>query len=260
MVHVCLIVGVSIGLSMRADDERPAPADSASTPAGIVWVATTGDVGGGGGGGGNRSPLPARQLQTVGADSLSLPIATPPPLAPPQAIEPPREARVETIAFTLPAQPMESGQFAALGAVAGALTAPPASLGPGTESGAGTGKGPGRGPGDGRGLGDGKIDGTGGDFYTLKSGGWPPQLVYEVRPKYTPDAMRARLQGEVWVAAIVMPDGTVANAKVLRSLDTTFGLDEQALVAVRQWRFKPGTRAGRPVPVLVSVSVAFAMQ
>ena len=46
----------------------------------------------------------------------------------------------------------------------------------------------------------------------------------------------------------------------MRSLDSTFGLDNEAVKAARQWRFKPGTRLGQPVPVLVTIELSFALR
>jgi protein TonB len=72
--------------------------------------------------------------------------------------------------------------------------------------------------------------------------------------------MSARIQGVVLVSCIVQPDGSVADARVVRSLDRAFGLDEEAIKAARLWKFLPGTRLGRPVPVLVSIEVAFSLR
>jgi len=58
----------------------------------------------------------------------------------------------------------------------------------------------------------------------------------------------------------VLVDGTVTALRVVKSLDSVFGLDEQALKAVREWRFKPGTRFGQPVPVQVSIAVSFTLR
>ena len=85
-------------------------------------------------------------------------------------------------------------------------------------------------------------------------------MLREVRPNYTADAMRAKVQGTVWVEAVVLQDGTVGEAKIVRSLDSTFGLDEEALKAARQWRFAPGTRFGQPVPVLVTIELTFTLR
>ena len=48
--------------------------------------------------------------------------------------------------------------------------------------------------------------------------------------------------------------------KITRSLDSTFGLDQQAIIAVKQWRFRPGTYKGQPVPVLVNVELTFTLR
>jgi TonB family protein len=72
--------------------------------------------------------------------------------------------------------------------------------------------------------------------------------------------MRAKVQGSVWVQCIVQPDGTVTNATVVRSLDSRFGLDEEAVKAARQWRFRPGTRMGQPVPVQIVIELTFTLR
>ena len=57
--------------------------------------------------------------------------------------------------------------------------------------------------------------------------------------------MRARIQGAVLVAAIVEADGTVRDARVVRSLDGVFGLDQAAVRAANQWVFRPATMDGQ---------------
>jgi TonB family protein len=59
---------------------------------------------------------------------------------------------------------------------------------------------------------------------------------------------------------VVLPDGTVGNVEVVRSLDPVFGLDQEAIKAARQWRFVPGMRLGQPVPVLVVISMTFTLR
>jgi protein TonB len=81
-----------------------------------------------------------------------------------------------------------------------------------------------------------------------------------VKPKYTAGAMRAKIQGVVVLECIVLPDGTVGDVQVKRSLDRTFGLDEEAVKAARQWQFAPGTRLGQPVPVIVSIELSFSLR
>jgi len=87
-----------------------------------------------------------------------------------------------------------------------------------------------------------------------------PRAVKEPKPQYTADAMRARISGGVMLDAVVLPDGTVGNVDVVQSLDPQHGLDQEALKAVRQWRFEPGTRDGTPIPVLVSIEMTFSLR
>src|SRR5689334_16763345 len=68
-----------------------------------------------------------------------------------------------------------------------------------------------------------------------------PTVLKEVKPQYTEEAIRNRVQGTVLLAAVVLSDGSIGKVTVLRSLDTTFGLDAQAVLAVKQWAFRPGT-------------------
>jgi protein TonB len=72
--------------------------------------------------------------------------------------------------------------------------------------------------------------------------------------------MRAKIQGSVLLAAVVQPDGTVTDIRVIRSLDRVFGLDAKAIEAARQWQFFPGTRQGQPVPVVVNIELEFNLR
>jgi protein TonB len=85
-------------------------------------------------------------------------------------------------------------------------------------------------------------------------------LLREVKPQYTSDAMRAKIQGTVLVECVVNKDGTVGEVQVVRSLDSVFGLDQEAVKAARQWRFRPGTRLGEPVPVLITIQLDFSLR
>ena len=86
-----------------------------------------------------------------------------------------------------------------------------------------------------------------------------PRLVKDVKPNYTAAAIGARIQGIVLLSAVVLPDGTVGEVTVLRSLDTRFGLDDQAVIAVKQWLFAPGIRDGTPVAVRVTIEMSFTL-
>lgn len=87
-----------------------------------------------------------------------------------------------------------------------------------------------------------------------------PQVVTQLNPNYTPDAMGARLQGRTLVEAVVLPDGRVGPARLLVGFEDDFGLHEQSIRAIRQWRFKPGMRDGQPVPVTILIELSFTLK
>ena len=146
------------------------------------------------------------------------------------------------------------------GAIDGPPAPPTVSQGSGKGGASGTGSGHGIGPGEGDGLGFGRGGNTGGDVYRPGNGVSQPRLLREVKPQYTADAMRARVQGTVLVVCVVRADGTISDARVARSLDPTFGLDQQAVAAVRQWKFAAGTRNGEPVAVQIAIELTFTLR
>ena len=222
----------------------------------IIWLSEPGP-GGGGGGGGNKMKEPPRQAEMPGKDKITVPVTKPPKLENPE----PAKKEPDPIAqLNIPAKSLA----AAAESLPGAIEAPPGpptiSQGSGSGGGAGTGSGTGVGPGRGSGLGEGYGGNTGGGAYHVGNGVTTPQLVHEVKPQYTSDAMRAKVQGTVLVQCVVRPDGTVGDVEVLRSLDPTFGLDQEAVKAARQWRFRPGTRLGEPVPVQITIELTFTLR
>ncbi len=85
-----------------------------------------------------------------------------------------------------------------------------------------------------------------------------PVLVKDVKPQYTSDAKDAKIQGTVVLECVVKTDGTVGEIKVTRALEP--GLDEEAVKALRQWRFEPGTKDGKPVPVRITLEMTFTLR
>ncbi|MEO5821839.1 MAG: M56 family metallopeptidase [Vicinamibacteraceae bacterium] len=96
------------------------------------------------------------------------------------------------------------------------------------------------------------------DDGTLRVGGQirAPQKILNVNPVYPQEAQDARVQGIVIIEAKIAPDGSVAEAWVLRSIPI---LDGAALDAVRQWRYTPTLQNGAPVPVICTVTVNFTL-
>ena len=87
-----------------------------------------------------------------------------------------------------------------------------------------------------------------------------PRLVSETKPQYTAEAMAAKIQGLVLMSVVVKTDGTVGDVKVTKSLDTKYGLDQAAVDATRLWKFKPGTKGGKAVPVEVTIEMRFTLK
>ena len=81
-----------------------------------------------------------------------------------------------------------------------------------------------------------------------------------MKPDYTSQALQARLQGSVTLEVEVLANGTVGTVKVLKSLDTRYGLDGQAIRCARQWVFRPGTINGKPVDSLVQIILEFSLR
>lgn len=93
----------------------------------------------------------------------------------------------------------------------------------------------------------------------LKIGGdvAPPSLIHKVEPAYSEEARAAKFQGTVVVSVEISADGVPQRLRVLRGLG--LGLDEKALDAIAQWRFKPATKQGQPVAVAATIEVNFRL-
>jgi TonB family protein len=97
-------------------------------------------------------------------------------------------------------------------------------------------------------------------FYPIAGGlSSPPLLVKQIQPGYTEEARAAGVQGTVVLQVEVDPSGRVAMTpiRVIRSLG--LGLDEKAIEAVKQWKFKPATKNGTPVTAKATIEVSFRL-
>lgn len=143
----------------------------------------------------------------------------------------------------------------------GVITSAPdagTSLGRGEDRGAGAGRRGGSGPGDG--PGDGRDGSGGGPHQPGTDGVSYPRLIREIVPSYTNGALQARIQGIVFMRAVVRADGSVGDVWITRSLDRTFGLDQEAIRTVKQWRFAPAMKAGKPVAAVVPIELQFTIR
>ena len=124
--------------------------------------------------------------------------------------------------------------------------------------GVGPGDGPGVGPGPG-GPGDGPDIGPGDSLpVRLTVDMTKPEILKRVQPRYTDIARRAGVQGTVIVEAVIDEKGYVTNARVLRGLP--MGLDQEAVDAILQWRFKPAYQGSRAIKVYFTLTVNFTIQ
>lgn len=249
------------GLSAGATESPTEPLKDPD-PVRLVFLSVPGPGGGGGGGGLRMKPPPPKALRK-GSSSISSPIPVrklPPPLeAKPRVVEPPPtpiEAKVlPPVMAPVATKPADTEDREGLMAK---VEQPVPSAGPGAGGGVGTGQGTGLGQGTGSGVGEGSGGGTGGGPYRPGSGVEPPRLLKEVRAQYSDNARRANLEGEVELEIVIRRDGTVGDVKVLKGLG--MGLNEQAIQAVRQWRFAPARMKGAPVDVIVEVAVEFRLR
>lgn len=204
----------------------------------------------GGGGGGDHDPLPAPKgrlpkaaLQQITPPAIVLRNSKPKLAVEPTVVVPPQVHLAENKMLNL-------GTSSAV-----VMPAAPPSNGTGSGGGIGSGSGGGVGVGHGPGVGAGTGGGIGGGVYKVGGGISAPQAISAPDPDYTEEARRAKKQGTCVLWLIVDAAGRPRDIKVVRGLG--LGLDAKALEAVRQWRFQPALKDGKPVDVQISVEVEF---
>lgn len=253
LIHTVMIVAVTWGGHAVVKKASPVLKEMVYTPVDISpyvpQLPHAAKQAGGGGGGGDRSPEPASKGR--------LPRFAMEQLAPPQVVirNPDPKLPVEPTVLVPPEIKLPPINIAQLGDPMGKLGPP--SSGPGSGGGIGSGSGGGVGSGRGGGVGPGEGGGIGGGVFRVGGGVTAPQLVYRVEPEYTEAARKAKYQGTVVLYAVVGRDGRVRDLRIVRALG--LGLDEKALDAVRQWKFRPGMKDGQPVDVAASIEVTFRL-
>jgi len=93
--------------------------------------------------------------------------------------------------------------------------------------------------------------------YRVGNGATPPRVSNKEEPKYSEEARRAGLEGNVVLGLVVGSDGKPRNLRILRSLG--LGLDERAIDAVSRWQFYPGTKDGQAVNLEAKIEVHFRL-
>lgn len=177
----------------------------------------------------------------------------PPPAESGQAQEPVRQTPVETVApFDVPPEiPVLEPPLSSGGSGAGEPDGEPGGKPGGTPGG----------------VPDGELGGTPGGEGTGSGGGSGPLVVggdvkapvtiHSVKPDYPRFARQARIEGTVVMSCVIDRQGRIRSAEIEKSVHPI--LDEAALAAVRQWRFRPGTLNGRPVDVIFHLTVNFSL-
>ena len=202
-------------------------------------VMTVAKVQGGGGAGAHRLVAPSRQRPPA--------IAKVPPIIQPEAakIEVPKLPVEPSVQVKLP----QGTAIPKLG-VPQSQHVTMASQGTGGTSGFGFGLG--------GGVGQGHSDGGyGGGVMNVGGGVSAPQVTYSVEPQFTEEARQANYQGVVSIQLVVDSQGRPQDIHVVRHLG--MGLDERAIEAVRQYRFRPAMYQGRPVAVQMIVNLDFRL-
>jgi periplasmic protein TonB len=218
----------------------------ASTP--FIPAASRPGAIGGGGGGGDHSPIEASQGR--------LPQISRTQLAPPQILklDNPKLPVAPSIVMPQPIRLPDAAQMPNLGLPQSQQVAL-ASQGSGSGSGFGTGSGGGLGSGHGGGFGPGTGGGYGGGVMKVGGGVSAPVLIYSPDPEFSDEARRAKFQGVCVVGLIVDAQGNPQQVTIVRPLG--MGLDQKAIEAVRQYKFRPALYQGRPVPVAIDIEVNF---
>jgi TonB family protein len=215
---------------------------------------TMGLRGGGGGGGGSAAPAPRRPLQIPrhkAPDPVPVASAAPKPdPVPLPALDVTMQTDLASVLQASGSSVVSIATYGGGGRGRGLGEGTGAGVGPGSGGGIGGGSGGGIGRGAGRGFGTGAVR-PGGGVST-------PVLLRLVPPKYTCEAMRAKIQGIVELEAVVLPNGSIGEIRMARSLDRLYGLDDEAIKAAREWLFAPGCdTTGRPLPVIVTLILEF---
>jgi len=191
---------------------------------------------GGGGGQHDLAPVTQGHLPKLAQEQI-VPPKAPPTIPPKLAVEP-----------TVVVQPdlkMATNTMPMIGAPTSSLKG--FSMGNGSGTGIGSGNGNGIGPGSG--------GNTGGGVMHVGGGIGPPKVLYAPDPEFSEEARKAKFSGNVEVYLWVDEQGNPSHIRVARGVG--MGLDEKAVEAVRQYKFKPAMQNGKPVKVDLYIDVNF---
>ncbi len=257
VVHILMLAGL-IAISImgaRAVKQAEKPREMVTliapdlTPQ-LPMTKKSATTSGGGGGGGDRDKLQAPKGKLP---KLAMEQITPPAIVirndhPKLAVEP---------TVVVPPQIKLASNMPSIGNPMAAIPSGPPSNGTGSGGGIGSGSGGGVGSGTGPGVGPGHGGGIGGGVFRVGGGVSAPRALDTPDPEYSEEARKAKYQGTCVLWLIVGPDGKPRDVKVARALG--MGLDQKAIEAVRNWKFEPAMKDGKPVAVQINVEVNFRL-
>jgi TonB family protein len=206
---------------------------------------------GGGGGGGDRSIVEANKGRLPDRAKVDV---TPPQ---PQTLENPKIPVLPTINVQKNIQLPDNANMPMIGQT-NSSNVTLASAGTGNSGGMGSGGNGGLGSGNGNGFGPGSGGNAGGGVYQVGGGISAPIVIHQVEAEFSDEARRAKYQGVCLVSLIVDAQGNPQDIHVARALG--MGLDEKAIEAIKQYKFKPAMKDGKmAVPVMITIEVDFRL-
>ncbi|MGB8029262.1 MAG: energy transducer TonB [Terracidiphilus sp.] len=246
------ILLLAIWLGIRVVHNIVAPPVQATNVDVGVYKAPKSDINaGGGGGGGDRS--------IVEANKGRLPDRSQDPVTPPQpqTLEKPKLPALPTINVQKDIQLPDNMNMPMIG-MNKSTNVIIASAGSGSGAGMGSGSGGGMGSGGGNGYGPGYGGNAGGGYYQVGGRISAPEVIHSVEAEFSDEARRAKYQGVCLISLIVDAQGNPQDIRVSRALG--MGLDDKAIEAIRQYKFRPAMKDGKtPVPVMITIEVDFRL-
>jgi protein TonB len=234
--HVVIILLIALFIASQVKVMAPAKKDITAVTVPPPPIAPKLEQIGGGGGQHDLAPVSKGRIPDISQKQLI------PPKAPPTVA--PKLTVIPTVVVQKDLN-LANNDMPNLGMPNSSLKG--VSLGNGTGSGIGSGNGSGIGPGSG--------GNTGGGVMHIGGGVSKPLVLYQVEPEFSEEARKAKFSGNVEVYLYVDTDGKPSHIRVVRPIG--MGLDEKAVEAVRQYRFKPAMKDGKPIQVDLYVDVNF---
>jgi periplasmic protein TonB len=241
LIHAAAITLILLSTSKHSPIARLLPRRDTT-----IYMPRAPRISRGGAGGGQRSPLP-------------VPKGHPPKPSPRVFTMPVMVARTTPPMLEMPPEVLgPATNTPAIDLVhIGSLAGQSGPMSGGSGDGGGLGKGHGQNAGDSNGPGAGDDSGLSGIGGLPRKNATKPMLISKTEPEYSEEARKAKVQGTVVLSIVVSASGRVTNLRVIHSLG--LGLDERAIEAVRQWKFRAATVDGKSVATQAVVEVNFRL-